>query len=413
MVAEAKKPRFFYGYIIVLVSVIVITIAYGAQYSYGVFFKPLSTEFGWTRAMTSGAYSLSMLLRGFLFVFAGKLNDKLGPRFVVTICGAFLVLGYLLMSQISTVWHLYVVYGVILAIGMSGGIVPLTSTAARWFVKRRGLMIGIVAAGIGAGTIIMPPISSWLITSYDWQTSYIIVGIMVFVSTIFGWLFLRREPAEVGQLPYGGGEAKTKSLNQQASGFSLSQAFNNRQFWMLSIVFFCFGFSLQVIMVHMVPYATDLGISSISAANILAVIGILSTTGRVIMGSASDRIGSRSATTISLILMSAALVGLLFGKELWMFYLFSILFGFGYGGTSALQSPIVAELFGLKAHGAVLGSATFFFTFGGAIGPLVAGYIFDIGGGYHLAFLLCVVLSFIAIALSLILKIPLALEKTK
>ena len=112
---------------------------YGAQYSFGVFFKPLLAEFGWTRAVTSGVYSLYMVLQGFLGIIAGRLTDRFGSRLVVTVCGLFLGAGYLLMSQIGAVWQIYLFYGILASIGAAGGWVPLLSTVARWFVKGRGL----------------------------------------------------------------------------------------------------------------------------------------------------------------------------------------------------------------------------------------------------------------------------------
>ena len=118
---ENVRPKYFYGYIVVLAAFLITVTMWGTLYSFGVFFKPLLTEFGWTRAETSGAYSLFIVLHGLVYIVTGRLNDRLGPRIVMIACGFFLGLGYLLLSQISTIWHLYLVYGVIIAIGMSGG----------------------------------------------------------------------------------------------------------------------------------------------------------------------------------------------------------------------------------------------------------------------------------------------------
>ncbi|MEE8413879.1 MAG: MFS transporter, partial [Dehalococcoidales bacterium] len=169
-----RKPRFFYGYLVVALAFIIQAMLGGTLATFSVFFKPLATEFEWTRAVTSGAFSLYMVLHGFLYIFTGKLNDRVGTRIVMTGCGLLMGVGYILMSQISTLWHLYLFYGVIIAIGMSGGFVPIMSTVTRWFVshKRRGLMIGISLAGGGFGTMIMPPLANWLISSYGWQMSY-------------------------------------------------------------------------------------------------------------------------------------------------------------------------------------------------------------------------------------------------
>jgi len=401
---ENKKPKFFYGYIVVVAGFIILVIMNGTLYSFGVFLKPLAAEFGWTRAMTAGAYSMFLFLCGFLYIISGRLNDRFGPRVVLTASGFCLGLGYLLMSRISAIWQLYLFFGVIAAIGHSGGFVPLTSTIARWFVRRRGLMTGLVVSGIGIGTAIMPPIATRLILNYGWRTSYFIMGIVALVVIIIAAQFLKRDPGQIGQLPYGVSEAKQDNLIAEARGLSLREAIHTRQFWMLCVLFLGHGVGQQAVIVHIAPHATDLGISTILAANILSIIGGLSIAGRVGMGSASDRIGIKSTLIIGLTLLSVALFWLVVAKELWMLYSSAILFGVGYGAMMALASPIVAELFGLRAHGTILGVASFAMMIGGGTGPLMAGQIFDITGSYQLGFLLSAVFSVIALVLASLLR---------
>jgi len=397
---ENVKPKFFYGYIIGVAAFFNMAILGGTIYSFGVFFKPLLTEFGWTRAMTSGAYSLRSLVGGFLGIVAGRLNDKVGPRVVVTVCGFFLGLGYLLMSQISAIWQLYLFYGVIVAIGVSGLWVPTVSTVSRWFVKRRGMVMGIVVSGIGFGTLIIPPLASWLISAYDWRTAYCILAIIASVLIILAAQFLRRDPTQMGQLPYGESGVKQQSPAIEAEGFSLREAIHTRQLWILCAMLVCFGLCLQTIMVHINPHATDLGISAISAANILAIIGGASIAGRVMMGSAGDRIGNKAAIIICFVLLSVDLFWLQLAEMVWMLYLFAAIFGFGYGGFIALMSPLVAELFGLSSHGIIFGVVNFSSVIGETVGPLLAGHIFDITSSYHLAFLFCIALTVVGLILS-------------
>ena len=214
---RSKKPKLFYGYIIVAAAFLITLIMCGTLFTFGVFFKPILTEFGWTRAMTSGAFSLCILLFGLLGIGTGRLTDRFGPRVVMSGCGFFLGLGYLLMSQVSAIWQLYLFYGVMVGIGVSGSFVPLVSTVARWFAERRGMMTGIAVSGIGIGTMIMPLVANWLISSYGWRTSYIVVGITVLVLIILVAQFLRRDPGQMGQLPYGADEVKVESLNGSTS----------------------------------------------------------------------------------------------------------------------------------------------------------------------------------------------------
>jgi len=401
---ENRTGRLFYGYVIVSVAFLIMVTTWGTLYSFGVFFKPVLTELGWTRAATSGAYSLCMLLLGFSAIFAGRLNDRFGPRLVSTVCGLSLGSGYLLMSQIGAIWQLYLFYGVMLAIGAGGSYTPLASTISRWFVKRRGWMVGIAVSGIGFGTLIMSPSANWLIASYGWRTSYVIVGIVALILIILPAQFLRRDPAGMGMQPYGGDVADRRGLSLEAGGFSLRRATGTRQFWMVATMFLFIGISIQVILVHIVPHATDLAVSAAHAANVLAVIGGAGVVGRIVVGGIADRIGSRLALITSFVIMLASLVWLLFAEELWMFYLFAAAFGVAYGGFSTLIALTAAELFGLSSLGVITGALIFSTATGEAIGPALAGGIFDVTGSYQLAFLICVILCVIAIGISLFLR---------
>lgn len=374
-------------------------------YTYGVFFKPVSEEFGWPRALTSGAHSVTMFMTGLLSMVSGRLTDKLNPRFVMTVCGLLFGLGYLLMSQVSNVWQLYLFWGVMVGTGMSGGLVPMTATVARWFTKRRGLMTGIVVAGVGVGTMVSPPVATQFIANYGWRMAYMFIGAFFLVSLVLAAQFLKRDPGKIGQMPYGSNEAPGEHRSVwKGRGLSFREATHTRQFWMLCAMYIAFGTSQIAVMVHIVPYATDQQIPPIVAANIMTIIGALSLTGRVVLGAVADRIGSKGALLIGAGMVSLALLCLQFTRELSMFYLFAAIFGFGYGGEVALISPIVAELFGLTALGTTLGVVSFTYHTGCAIGPFLVGSLFDITGGYHMGFVVCLIISVIGVLLLLPLR---------
>jgi len=403
--STGAEPRFFYGYIVVAVSFIILAMMCGAYYSFGVFFNPLLAEFGWTRAITSGAFSLSFILLGLFGVAAGKLNNRFGPRVILTVCGVFIGAGYILMSQVSSIWHLYLFYGALISIGMSGGFVPLTSTVARWFTRRRGMMTGITISGLGMGTLVMPPIVNWLISLYGWRTSYIVVGSVSLVLIILAAQFLKRDPGEIGKLPYGENEL-SGSNDSNTSGFSLRGAIYTRQFWLLGMAFLFFSLGAGAVMIHIVAHAIGLGISAANAAAVLAVIGGLSTAGRIIMGGASDRIGNKLALIICFSLEAIALAWLLLvARELCMLCLFAVIFGFAYGGMVALISPSVEKLFGLSSHGVILGFIMFGIAIGEGSSPAIAGYLYDIVGNYTTAFLLCTIASATGLILVLLLRL--------
>lgn len=399
-----RKPRFFYGHIIVVAAFFIMMSMYGVYNTFGIFFNPVLTEFGWTRALTSGAFSLSWIVHGLLSIVMGGLNDRFGPRIVLTLCALLLGGGYLLMSQISAVWQLYFFYGIIIGSGLGGIWVPLMSTVVRWFSKRRGIATGIVASGIGIGTLIAAPAANWLISIYGWRVSYIILGSIVLVVVVLAAQFLRRDPAQVGQLPYGENGSQVHGSQMGNSGFSLKEAAHTKQFWLTSGMFFCFGFGVFAIIVHIVPHAIELGTSAAIAANILATSGGLSIVGKVVLGSAADRIGNRQVFIIGFIMMSAAFFWLVPATTAWMLYLFAVVFGIAYGGCAVAESPLAAGLFGLSSHGLILGVLVLGFSIGAAIGPLVAGYIFDTTGSYKVAFLILAAVSIIGLIITLFLK---------
>lgn len=397
-------PRFFYGYVIVAVGFLNLAVMWGTLYAFGVFFNPLLDEFGWSRATTSGAFALSVVMLAGFSILAGRLTDRFGPRAVITAGGLLLGTGCLLMSLVHSVWQLYLFYGVIMGLGMSTSFVPVASTVVRWFVRRRGMMAGITTSGLGFGTLVMSPLANRLIESYGWRNSYLITGIAVLVLVVSSAQLLRRDPARKGLQPYGADEVGAVSLSE--GGFSLLEAVRTRQFWMFDIASLFFGISLGAVLVHLVPHTIELGFSPAAAALGLGLVGGGGTIGRVVMGIVCDRIGARPAQVINFSFVTGGLLLLLAADGLAALYLAAVAFGFGYGGISALAPSTTAELFGLRAHGAILGLVASIGGDGGsAIGSTGAGYIFDVTGRYFPAFLICAVMSGVSLGLMAWLKV--------
>jgi MFS family permease len=403
--SQTKKPGLYYGYVIVIVCFLMMVFGWGIYYIYGVFFGPLSNEFNWSRAVTSGAFSLSVLISGVVGIVAGRLSDRLGPKMVIIFCTVVLALGYGLMSLVHNTWEFYLIYGILIATGVSGFWAPPISTVARWFAGRRGFMTGIVSGGISFGTLILPPIATQLIHIYDWRVTYIIIGVTVLVVVMIAVQFLKTSPQMMGLAPYGQ-KGTGSRLSEQHVGFTLKEAMRTRQFWMVAAIYLCFGSVQMTIMVHIVPNATGMGISAINAAGILSVIGGVSLAGRIIMGGLSDRIRVKIATIACLSLLTVALAWLPFAADLWHFYLFAVIFGFGYGGMSCLQSLIGAELFGLTALGVITAVFSLSFDIGGGALPVLAGHIYDVSGSYNAAFLVCIAVIAVGLIISLSLKPP-------
>lgn len=384
--AEHRKSKFFYGYIVVAGCFAIQGIGIGTYATFGVFFKAFLLEFDWARATISGAPSAAFLLAGLLGILVGKLNDRFGPRVIMTVTGLFFGSGLLLMSQLSTIWQLYLFYGVVVGIGLSSiDVIPL-SIAARWFVKRRGMMTGIVKVGTGTGQLIMPLMASIFIATYGWRTAYIMIGTLVLVLIISSGLLLYRDPSQKGLVADGDEKTKASEQYHAEDGLSLREAILTKQFWMICVISLITVFCLLTIFIHIVPHAMDLGISAISAAGILSAIGGVSMGGRLAMGVAIDIIGNKRVMIICFLFLIASFLWLQVSKELWMLYLFAVIYALAHGGFFTVISPIVAELFGISSHGVLFGIVVFSGTIGGAIGPILAGHIFDVFSSYRLVF---------------------------
>lgn len=266
------------------------------------------------------------------------------------------------------------------------------------------MVTGIAKAGAGIGMLIVPLLANWLISSYGWRNAYAIIGIIALIGVVSIALLFKRDPAQIGQLPDGAVEAEERDSNINARQFSLQEIISTRQFQILSSAWFLIVFCVQIVLAHIVPHVTDLGISATVAASVLSVVGGASILGRIGMGGVSDRLGNKSTLIIAVSFLVTALALLQFAREAWMFYLFATLYGIAHGTFFTLISPMLAELFGLRSLGAALGVVIFVGTIGGAIGPVLAGHLFDITSSYQLAFLICLAFSVTAVILILFLS---------
>ncbi|MFC1917370.1 nitrate/nitrite transporter [Chloroflexota bacterium] len=401
---ESRGERVFYGYIIVLAGFIISSVMWSVHYSFGIFFKELANEFHLSRAVTSGIWSTSNLTYGFASILMGKLTDKLGPRVIITGCGILFGLGYALVSQASMVWQIYLLLGLMAGVGLGAAFVPLMSTVARWFVKRRGVATGIVASGAPLGGLLGPIIANWLISTFNWRMAYLVLGLTVLLLIVLLGQFLRRDPRDVNQTAYGVQAMKINGEEEKREGLSFNKVFSLNQFWWTLGAWFCFGVFINSVIVHLVPHITDIGISVAAAAGILAALGGVGIISRIFMGIVSDRIGSRLSMTVGMSPIMIGLVLLLFSREIWLFYLMVIFFGFGYGSGGSLISLFLADLFGKKTHGVVLGLIVASWGLGSFIGPILVGYLFDITGSYQTSFMLCLLLSAVTLSIFVLLK---------
>jgi len=403
-----KISRLHYSWVTVILAATILTTQAFVMFARGVFIIPLINQFGWDRGTISGAFSMSMLVSGPMSMLTGKLSDRYGPRILLTIYSFLIVTGLTLLSRITSIWQVYLIWGLFIGLGTSCCFTPIMSTIPKWFLKYRGTAIGLTLVGFGIGGIIWPPLIQVLISTYGWRQAFLIMGIASLIIVFPISQFIRKIPAQLNINPYGQPKLNKNenSINPPNEGMLFNEAVRSSSFWLFGLVLLFFWILVQVVFVHVVPHAIDTGISEMVAASILSIIAAVSLVGRISMGIISSKIGTRWALGGCLILATLSLGCLLIAQEPWMFYLFAIVFGLAYGGFVPLETIITTELFGLKAIGSILGAIFLFATVGAAVGPIVAGILFDTTGTYVITLQICIIINIFAIIIACILLRP-------
>jgi MFS family permease len=391
-----KFKNIHYSWIIVITATIILMIYAIALYSRGLFLASLTEWFNWNRGDISGAYSLSMIVAGALAMVSGKLTDRFGPRIVITFLGLLVGGGLLLMSLVGSIVHVYLIWVLMVGVGGSCSFTPITSTVPKWFTKRRGLAIGVTFAGVSVGGIIWPPVVERLINGIGWQATYIVAGLITLIIITALAQLMRQNPQKMDLQPYGQidePQSTEQRVDLRTTGLSFGQAFKTLPYWLIGLIRFCSMFIFQLISVHIFPHALDVGLGEMAAAMIISISSISGTVSRLLAGFVADKIGHRLTLFLSTGILLISLVILFFAQELWHFYIFALLFGLAWGGVGVVQVTLIAEFFGPKSLGAIIGSLEFMLTTGGAIGVFVAGSLFDALGSYNIPFIICLIQS--------------------
>jgi|TARA_Y100000031_G_C8245205_1_gene397704 MFS family permease len=398
--SSGLKDKLYYGWVMVFAFWVIGITLYGIHFSFGVFFKSIESEFGLTRAVTSVILSANMIIAGVCSFFAGWALERYGPRIVLLLMGLFTGLSLLLTSQADAFWQLFLTHGMLLAMGTGPLFVVSMAAVSRWFDKKRTLALGVSSSGLGLGPLVMAPFATYLISNFDWRTAYIVIGIIAWLVVMPLSRLLKRDPYETGVLPDG---VKTSLENIgddhiPSVGFSFLQALQTKSFWLFIVTWFLYASNIFLVMTHLVPHATDIGFSAVQAATILSLIGAAVVAGRILMSVTADRIGKKVTVVICVLLQAGAMIWLMWAQDLWMLYLFALVYGFAFGGVSPAMAALVGDTFGLGRLGSILGILEVGFGVGAAVGPVVGGLIFDINHSYFVAFLLGAVAMF-AVAL--------------
>ncbi len=407
---EPGQPSgFFYGWVIVGASCVLMSVSYGSGLTLAVFLKPLTAEFGWSRGVTSLAYSFNMLLAGCFAPLMGYLSDRIGVRKVALFGAGLVGLGLALTSQIHSPWHLYLFQGLLMGGWGYGALAaPLAANVNRWFTRRAGLATGIIYSGSAIGVMLFPPLSRYFINLFGWRTAYLYLGLAASILVIPAALLLRPHvdhDSEGDMAPEPAHHTFAPSVRHATAIETLSGT-TPPSIWWLRAAMFCCCVCMSVPLVHIVSHATDIGIPKLAAAGILGVTGAFAFPGRIGMGFLADRIGGRRSLLLCSGIQTSMVLAFLLSHDLLTFYIVAALFGIGYGGIIPQYPILCREFYGTKALGRLFGSVTLFGTSGMATGGYLGGFMFDQSGSYTLPLMVAFIFGGInfLIALSLVLR---------
>ena len=406
--SAAATHRIFPGWIVVGVTSAVLAVAYGMQFSFGVFLDPIAEDTGWSTTSLSLGYAVYVGLYSLLSSVSGTATDRYGPKPVLVVGGIVLGTGWALLGVSRAEWQAFLALGIVAAIGMSASWVPCSATVVRWFVRRHGLAVGVTSTGGSVGNLVAPPLIAAAIAAWGWRTTMVTMGVAGGLAVAALATKLIRSPESVGLGPDGDVVAPPTDADAGSGdySFTVAEARRTSTFWVIFAIFASTWLVVFVPFVHVARFAESLGASEVAAAWVISSIGLGGIAGRLTVGPGSDRIGRRTALAAMLALQAAAFVGMAAAHSVSLVFVTSFVFGFAYGGGVTTMPGIVGDYFGRANVGSIVG---WVFTLAGslaAVGPFAAGAIYDATGSYRTAFGLSAAANLAALALVALLQPP-------
>jgi MFS transporter, OFA family, oxalate/formate antiporter len=392
-----------YGWVVVSAAFLITFITCGVNFSYGVFMLPIVNEMGWSRGLVSSVMLVAGGVYAITLLITGPLSERYGYKWVLGASTIFLGIGLLLSSHIHELWQLYVFNGLFIGLSIAASYAIPVALVALWFTRRQGLAVGVATLGVSLGTAFVPLVISALISSYGWRTTLVIAGIAVIAVSIPSVLLIRQPPSLLRQQEEQAEEDGTDSATTWV-GLTLGEAVRRGRFWMLFFILLVFLTALSLTMLHLVPYAIDSGLSPVQAASLLTFVGIFGIAGRLISGVASDKYGVKPVMLCGLLLLTLITLMLAVRQQQWPFYIFAALFGLGYSSIATMMVRITRYVFGIKALGPIFSTLMIADGIGMGLGPWLAGYIFDITGGYYITFIAVAAALAVSAVLTVVIK---------
>lgn len=404
-VRATRSSKVFYGWWIVVIAALGLSVGYGPiiVYTFSVFFKPVSEEFGWGRTETSLVFSLSLIVMVLAMPFIGRLIDRFGARKVIVTSA--LLFGLSLISFFLFSFGSSQFYAVYIAIGLIGaGTTPLSynRVLSHWFDKRRGLALGLATIGIGVSTFFMPLLAHYLVSSFGWRAAYMLLGLLVVVVTIpVVGLLLKETPQSMGLMPDGAKSEEGISGKTRPGGIGIREALRSSTFWLMCCAFFLVSASINGCLIHLVPMLTDRNVSPATAALAASFLGGATLIGRVGTGYLLDRF---FASYLAIWFFGGACVGIILlwgGAAGFLAVVAAVLLGLGNGAETDIMAYQMSRYFGLRAFSEIYSYILAAYTLGGVVGPLLMGISFDSTGSYRLVLMIFIVAILVSVGLLL------------
>lgn len=392
------RARIFHGWFIVAAAFAILFLAYGLQFSYGVFAAALSADLGWRRADTALPYSIYVFVYSLLSAATGRATDRLGPRRVIGLGAVLIGLGWGGSALVQAPWQLGMTLGLVAALGMSVVWVPCNATVARWFSRRRGTAVAIASTGASLGNLLVPPFVALGVQAWGWRPTLAVLALGSAALMGLSARAMARDPEALGLWP--DGDAQAPRTTAPGGGSTVTEAIRTLPFWGIVAIYFLTWLVVFVPFVHAPAYARDLGLSPLAAAGILSAIGLGGVVGRLFSGVVSDRCGRFPTLFAICALQALSFLQLIFATDVTSLWLAASVFGLSYGGAVAVLPPLCGDLFGRAHVASVVGVVFAIAGAPAAVGPYLAGWLYDAAGNYTGAFGVAAALNGLAAGLT-------------
>jgi MFS family permease len=368
--------------------------ASGTMMAFGVYINPLAEDMGWSHSALSFSYALSAIVSGVGVLAIGSYMHVYSLRFLFVIGVMINGFGLYMTSMVTSLEAFYFWYGFVAALGRSTFMIATATLITRWFEQRRGMAMGLMMAGNGIGPFIFSPVVTWIIVRWDWQTAFMAMSFTMTSVLVLAYLLMRNHPHDIGLKPYGANTVPTVSPRpveqtrvqpataEPSVGSLWARILRHQGFWTLSLINFFCCVCHSIPLVHTVGFAQSAGLSDFAASWVLAIMGLSSVVGRIFWGFCADRHGARLTLMMTLFMQGAFILWLVGTQDPLVFFLYAVVWGFGYGGVGTQYGVVARELYGMRLFGPGYSGQNCFAMVGMAVGGFLGGYLFDISHTY-------------------------------